>query len=438
MADTPSNGIPYSPEGVVDPAAGLNDALRVIDVLLQLRIVGILNTLPTGVADGNRYLVGTTPTGVAVGHAGEVARYVATGAFYTFHDANYAILDDVLYIKSDAGVWAAYGGGGSVTSVNGDTGPAVVLDAADVGAAPSSHVGSGGSQHANVVAAGAAGFMTGTDKTKLDGVAAGATANSSDATLLDRANHTGTQLAATIGDFADTVRATLLTGYVATTTTAIAATDTVLQAFGKVGAYLAALGTAAFKNTGTSGNNVPLLDGANTWTTNQSIGGNLTMTGVGGVIQGDFSDVVIANRTALQTSVVNGNTTMVLKPNGTSTIANLTIVDNPTGPTYSRFIVGINGVAGECSINSTNVTAGGTVLPIKISVNSIVVLTMNTNGGSLFGGPVGTHPYSLATLPAAATFPRAMIYVSDMTGGAQIAYSDGVNWRRMSDLSVAS
>jgi len=36
-------------------------------------------------------------------------------------------------------------------------------------ATPSSHVGSGGAQHANAVAAGAAGFMSGADKTKLDG-----------------------------------------------------------------------------------------------------------------------------------------------------------------------------------------------------------------------------------------------------------------------------
>lgn len=39
----------------------------------------------------------------------------------------------------------------------------------------------------------AAGSMSASDKTKLDGVATAATANSSDATLLARANHTGTQ-----------------------------------------------------------------------------------------------------------------------------------------------------------------------------------------------------------------------------------------------------
>lgn len=40
--------------------------------------------------------------------------------------------------------------------------------------APSSHVGAGGAVHSNAVAGGAAGFMTGADKTKLDGIAAGA------------------------------------------------------------------------------------------------------------------------------------------------------------------------------------------------------------------------------------------------------------------------
>lgn len=52
-----------------------------------------------------------------------------------------------------------------------------------------------------------AGAMTGADRVKLDGVATGATANSSDATLLNRANHTGTQAASTISDFASSTRA---------------------------------------------------------------------------------------------------------------------------------------------------------------------------------------------------------------------------------------
>lgn len=65
-------------------------------------------------------------------------------------------------------------------------------------AAPIAHVGSGGTSHAVVMAGGAAGFMSGADKAKLDGVAAGATANSTDAHLKDRANHTGEQAISTV------------------------------------------------------------------------------------------------------------------------------------------------------------------------------------------------------------------------------------------------
>lgn len=78
-------------------------------------------------------------------------------------------------------------------------------------AAPLTHVGAGGTAHADAVAAGAAGFMTGAQVTKLNGIATGATANSPDATLLARANHTGTQAKATVGlgsvdDTADTAK----------------------------------------------------------------------------------------------------------------------------------------------------------------------------------------------------------------------------------------
>lgn len=49
--------------------------------------------------------------------------------------------------------------------------------------------------------------FTTAQQTKLAGVATGATANSSDATLLARANHTGTQAASTISDFNSASRA---------------------------------------------------------------------------------------------------------------------------------------------------------------------------------------------------------------------------------------
>lgn len=54
------------------------------------------------------------------------------------------------------------------------------------------------------------GLMVSTDKSKLDNIAAGATANSTDAQLRDRSTHTGTQAAATISNFDVQVRTSRL------------------------------------------------------------------------------------------------------------------------------------------------------------------------------------------------------------------------------------
>lgn len=65
-----------------------------------------------------------------------------------------------------------------------------------------------------------------TEKTKLAGVATGATANSSDATLLARANHTGTQLAATISDFSAAADARVALGANPKNVVTVVKTDT--------------------------------------------------------------------------------------------------------------------------------------------------------------------------------------------------------------------
>ena len=61
-----------------------------------------------------------------------------------------------------------------------------------------------------------------------------ATVNDIDANLKNRANHTGTQLASTISDFATTVRGTVLTGLSTVTNAVITTTDNILTALGKI------------------------------------------------------------------------------------------------------------------------------------------------------------------------------------------------------------
>jgi hypothetical protein len=118
---------------------------------------------------------------------------------------------EVLAWNSTTGKWepGPGGGGGAVASVNGQTG-AVSLDAGDVGADP---VGSAvAAQAAAVQRANHTGVqsldtttdsatrlaMAAAERTKLAGIATGATANSTDAALLARANHTGAQAISTV------------------------------------------------------------------------------------------------------------------------------------------------------------------------------------------------------------------------------------------------
>jgi hypothetical protein len=50
---------------------------------------------------------------------------------------------------------------------------------------------------------------------------------------------------------------------------------------------------------------------------------------------------------------------------------------------------------------------------------------------------IRTDSYTLANLPAAASRERDLVYCSNLTGGAEYIYSDGANWRRMSDRTIA-
>lgn len=75
---------------------------------------------------------------------------------------------------------------------------------------------------------------TAAEKTKLTGIAAGATANATDNALRDRTTHTGVQLASTVG---------ALTGLPAGTNATIVAADTLLAALGKLQAQINALKT---------------------------------------------------------------------------------------------------------------------------------------------------------------------------------------------------
>jgi hypothetical protein len=52
--------------------------------------------------------------------------------------------------------------------------------------------------------------------------------------------------------------------------------------------------------------------------------------------------------------------------------------------------------------------------------------------------PLPSLPTTVASLPAAASYTGSTIYVTDETGGSIPAFSDGTNWRRVSDNTIVS
>ena len=56
---------------------------------------------------------------------------------------------------------------------------------------------------------------------------------------------------------------------------------------------------------------------------------------------------------------------------------------------------------------------------------------------NLLGNQVQLPSYTVTTLPAATT-AAGLIFVTNETGGAVPAFSDGTNWRRMTDRAIVS
>lgn len=112
MANTINNGIPFVPENTIDPAAGLNLSLLVIDRLLQLRVEAMkLNTPPASPAVGSRYIAGTAPTGAWSGKNLQCAEWM-TDSYWAFSPARVTVFGTSLWINTGSDWVPATAGGG--------------------------------------------------------------------------------------------------------------------------------------------------------------------------------------------------------------------------------------------------------------------------------------------------------------------------------------
>jgi hypothetical protein len=177
-----------------------------------------------------------------------------------------------------------------------------------------------------------------------------------------------------------------------------------------------------------------------------TVTGNLTFTGTGNRITGDFSNATAASRVAFQTSTTNGNTNITLIPNGTSTTSSVNLHANSDIDNASRGRLTANSLGVQLF---AEITGTGTFLPIIMHTGGSERLRITTTGDVGIGtsspatkldvaGSIKTLGYTVATLPTGVAGMKA--YVTDASvpvflnavvgGGAVVTpvFHNGTTW----------
>jgi len=141
---------------------------------------------------------------------------------------------------------------------------------------------------------------------------------------------------------------------------------------------------------------------------------NLTFTGTGNRILGDFSNATIPNRVAFQTSTVNGNTTVNFLPNGTASISQAALWNNSDLTNASTLTFQAN--ASDTRLISS-VIGTGTQLPMTFHTAGSERVRIDTSGN------VGIGTSSPATR---------------LSVNASMSDTAGSGWLTVTDTAVTS
>jgi len=106
--------------------------------------------------------------------------------------------------------------------------------------------------------------------------------------------------------------------------------------------------------------------------------GNLTFTGTGNRITGDFSNATAANRVSFQSSTTNGNTIVPFIPNGAATQTNLALYNGSDVTTnFSLFTIRHNTTA---SSFASAIGGTGAYVPMTFETNGSERMRVDTSG----------------------------------------------------------
>jgi len=179
---------------------------------------------------------------------------------------------------------------------------------------------------------------------------------------------------------------------------------------------------------------------------------NLTFTGTGGRITGDFSNATFVNRVMFQNSVANGRTNISALPNGTSTTTGVDLYGSSSDPANTS-LLRIANTNAEYQLEGTR-TGTGTYLPMTFytggserariatsgrfttnkAANGVVValtdgatITPDFDAANFFSVTLGGNRTLANPTNLTAGQSGVIVITQDATGSRTLAY--GSNWK---------
>jgi hypothetical protein len=105
------------------------------------------------------------------------------------------------------------------------------------------------------------------------------------------------------------------------------------------------------------------------------------------LIQGDFDNATLNNRTKLQTTTTNATTNVYVVPNGSSTSAGVSVANNSSLTNASKIVMATNGTTDTQIISGVN--GSGAYLPMSFYTNNALAAQIDTSGNFFGTGKMG-------------------------------------------------
>jgi len=134
------------------------------------------------------------------------------------------------------------------------------------------------------------------------------------------------------------------------------------------------------------------------------------------LIQGDFDNVTLNNRTKLQTTTTDATTNVYIVPNGTATSAGVSVANNSDLTNASKIVMATNGATDTQIISGINGT--GSYLPMSFYTNNTLAGQFDTSGNLTVTGSVtatGGFVQGATAAPAFSAYSTTLTSVSNTT-----------------------